>query len=207
MSIEKHVHHNDLPDYIKFTSNEVAVDTEAMGLNNKRDRLCLVQLTFDGKICHLIKMDPNKFNDAPNLTKLLKDQNITKIFHFARFDVALLYETFGVLTENIYCTKIASKMARTYTERHGLKSLCTELLKVELSKKAKSSYWGAPVLTEEQKHYAANDIVHLHKLKAKLNDMLVRENRTELAHECMKFLPHLAKMDCMGWSETIFAHL
>lgn len=207
MTIEKQIHHNDLPDYIQFTSNEVAIDTEAMGLNIKRDRLCLIQLTFDGKICHLIKMDPNGFNHAPNLTSLLKDKSIEKIFHFARFDVALLYETFGILTENIYCTKIASKLARTYTERHGLKTICNELLKIDISKKEQASDWGQPTLTQEQKNYAASDVIHLHELKEKLTAMLIREGRMEIAKECFNFLPHLAKLDCMGWSETLFAHI
>jgi len=201
-----YVHDDDLPDWLKF-GDSVAIDTEAMGLQIGRDRLCLVQLTFDGKECHLVKFSANSSYNSPNLVKLLEDNSIVKIFHFARFDVALLFHTFGILPLNIYCTKIASKMARTYTERHGLKTICSEMLGVEISKKEQSSDWGRGTLTEEQKTYACTDVLYLHLLKEKFDEILERECRKSLAHECFKFLPYLAQLDCLGWSESLFAHL
>ncbi len=200
------VHEDDLPDWVK-TSNTVSIDTEAMGLRIGRDRLCLVQLSFDGETCHLIKFSSDSRYDAPNLIRILEDEKVTKIFHFARFDVALLFETFGILTQNIYCTKIASKLSRTYTERHGLKTICSELLGMEISKKEQSSDWGRKTLTDEQKVYAAMDVLYLHILKEKFDEILERECRQNIALECFKFLPHLAQLDCLGWSESIFAHL
>lgn len=201
-----YVHDEDLPDWVKFEES-VAIDTEAMGLQIGRDRLCLVQLTFDGKTCHLVKFSADGAYNSPNLMKLLEDNSIQKIFHFARFDVALLFNTFGILPQNIYCTKIASKLARTYTERHGLKTICAEMLGIEISKKEQSSDWGKAVLTDEQKVYASNDVLYLHILRDKLDEMLERECRKSIAHECFKFLPHLAQLDCLGWSESLFAHL
>ena len=202
-------HENDLPTWVlddnKYDS--VAIDTEAMGLCVTRDRLCLVQLSFDSKVCHLIKFNADSNYDSPNLIALLENPKITKIFHFARFDIALLFQTFGIAVQNIYCTKIASKLARTYTERHGLKTICSELLGIEISKKEQSSDWGKNALTEEQKLYAASDVLYLQFLKEKLDEMLARESRMELAIECFKFLPYLAQLDCLGWSESIFAHL
>lgn len=201
-----YVHENDLPSWVDFGTS-VAIDTEAMGLHLQRDRLCLVQLSFGDDICHVVKINPNCYDSSPNLLELLENESILKIFHFARFDVALLFQTFGVLANNIYCTKIASKLARTYTERHGLKSVCLELLGVEISKKEQSSDWGKGLLTEEQKVYAAMDVLYLHRIKEKLDSILEREGRKEMAVECFKFLPHLAKLDCMGWSESLFSHM
>jgi ribonuclease D len=201
-----YVHTNDLPDWVTFKES-VAIDTEAMGLCLRRDRLCLVQLTFGDEICHIIQINRDSFQESPNLVRLLEDDSILKIFHFARFDVALLYETFGILTKNIYCTKIASKLARTYTERHGLKSVCMELFGIEISKKEQSSDWGKAVLTEEQKLYAANDVLYLHLIRERLDKILERENRKDIAEECFRFLPNLARLDCLGWSESLFSHL
>lgn len=204
------LHEQDLPEWVLLenaSAKEVAIDTEAMGLHIQRDRLCLVQLSFDGKICHLVRFSAGKAYDAPNLVQLLENQKIQKLFHFARFDVELLFQTFGILTQNIYCTKIASKLARTYTEKHGLKSLCMEMLGVEISKKEQSSDWGKGTLTEDQKLYAAMDVLYLHHLKEKLDEMLIRETRMELAKACFDFLPYIAQLDCNGWSESIFAHL
>lgn len=203
-------HENDLPDWV-LKENEkaesVAVDTEAMGLCVTRDRLCLVQLSFDSHICHLVQFNANSTYNAPNLVKLLENPKLTKIFHFARFDIALLFQTFGVTTNNVYCTKIASKLCRTYTEKHGLKSVCLEMLDVELSKKEQSSDWGKFELTEKQKFYAATDVLYLQALKEKFDAILERESRKELAIECFKFLPYMAQLDCYGWSESIFSHL
>ena len=200
---------NDLPSWVldENKSDSVAIDTEAMGLHIQRDRLCLVQLSFNSRDCYLIHFNADSAYNAPNLIKLLEDKKITKIFHFARFDIALLFQTFGITVQNVYCTKIASKLARTYTERHGLKSVCAELLGIDISKKEQSSDWGKAGLTEEQKLYAASDVLYLQILKEKLDEMLKRESRMELAIECFKFLPYLAQLDCMGWSESIFAHI
>lgn len=205
-----YLHDNDLPEWVLDENKNnklIAIDTEAMGLQFSRDRLCLAQLSFDGKTCHLVKFSANSSYDAPNLVGLLEDADFTKIFHFARFDLALFFQTFGIITQNVYCTKIASKLARTYTEKHGLKTICNELFGIEISKKEQSSDWGKEVLTEEQKIYAANDVLYLHLMKEKFDEMLERESRKELAVECFKFLPYLAKLDCIGWSESIFAHI
>lgn len=205
-------HEQDLPDWL-MESSEVkeatyaSVDTEAMGLNTGRDRLCVVQISFDSKTCHVIKFAANMPYISPNLCKILENTNLVKIFHFARFDICLLFQTFGIITQNIYCTKIASKLARTYTERHGLKMICKELLGVEISKNEQSSDWGKATLSEEQALYAAMDVLYLDHLREKLNEMLTRECREEFALACFNFLPHLAQMDCLGWSESIFAHL
>ena len=202
-----YVHENDLPDWVQ-KGKLVAIDTEAMGLKIGRDRLCLVQLTFDGSECHLVQFSStSNYYGAKNLINILEDPAITKIFHFARFDVAILFDAFGILTQNIYCTKIASKLTRTYTERHGLKTICSELLGVEISKKEQSSDWGKKALSDEQKVYAAMDVLYLHVLKEKFDEILERECRMPIAQECFKFLPYLAQLDCLGWSESIFAHI
>jgi ribonuclease D len=177
-----------------------------MGLNNQRDRLCLVQLS-DGKGDeHLVQFLPNQFN-APNLCKLLIDPKRVKLFHFGRFDIAIMQHYLGVTTAPVYCTKIASRLTRTFTDRHGFKDICRDLLGVEVSKFQQTSDWGAPTLSPEQQEYAASDVRHLHRLREKLDIMLAREGRTELAQECFKFLPARAKLDLEGWPEIdIFAH-
>ncbi len=194
-----------MPASVTF-EGDIAVDTEAMGLNNWRDRLCLVQLS-DGKGDeHLVQFLPGQYN-APNLAKLLTDPARVKLFHFARFDVAILQHYLGVTTAPIYCTKIASRLTRTFTDRHGFKDLCRDLLAQDVSKQQQTSDWGQPTLTPEQQEYAASDVRHLHRLREKLDVMLAREHRTEIAAECFKFLPTRAKLDILGWPEVdIFAH-
>lgn len=205
------LHDGDLPDGLELGSL-VAIDTETMGLNPARDRLCLVQLSAgDGRV-HLVQFrlahrQPNGRYAAPNLVRMLGDPAVTKLFHFARFDVAVLHAYLGVLTRPVYCTKVAAKLVRTFTDKHGLKDLCKELLGVELSKQQQSSDWGADELTAEQMKYAASDVLHLHELKAKLDPILAREGRTELAQACFQFLPHRALLDLGGWNEPdLFAH-
>lgn len=199
------LHKGDLPAGLDF-GNSVAVDTEAMGLNNLRDRLCVVQLSSGDGTAHLVQFANGEY-DAPNLKKLLADQSITKLFHFARFDVAILKHYLGVECTPLYCTKIASLLCRTYTDRHGLRELCRELLSVDLNKQQQSSDWGADELTEDQMHYAANDVFYLHRLREKLDVMLAREGRTELAQNCFNFIPTRAALDLAGWAERdIFAH-
>lgn len=199
------LHKGDLPKGLTLKGS-LAVDTEAMGLNNLRDRLCLVQLCDEAGEVHLVQFERGKY-DAPNLCALLADPARTKLFHFARFDVAILKHYLGVRTAPIYCSKIASRLVRTYTDRHGFKELCRELLSVDISKYQQSSDWGADTLTPEQQEYAANDVIHLHALRVKLDVMLEREGRTELAKECFAFLPARAELDLAGWPETdIFAH-
>lgn len=199
------LHKGDLPQGLKFPHG-VAIDTETLGLNPHRDRLCLVQLSAGDGIAHLVQFDGSNYA-APRLKALLKDPKITKIFHFARFDVAVLEKYLEVDTAPIYCTKIASKLVRTYTDRHGLKDLCSELLGIELSKQQQSSDWAAKDLSESQLAYAASDVLHLHKLKARLDDMLKREDRTSFAEAAFKFLPVRAKLDLAGFGEQdIFAH-
>lgn len=201
-----HLHQHDLPS--DFTAGPViAIDTETMGLLHHRDRLCLVQLSNGDDDCHLVQIRNVKENPAPNLTKILNDDSIKKLYHFARFDVAVLYRTFGALTRNIYCTKIASKLIRTYTDRHGLKEICRELLSVEISKNEQTSDWGAATLTADQLKYAAADVLHLHKLMAILDDRLTREGRQEIANACFQFLPQRAILDLLaGETFDIFAH-
>jgi ribonuclease D len=195
----------DLPDGLDL-GPVVAVDSETLGLNPFRDRLCLVQLSSGDDVCHAVQFAPGQYA-APNLKKMLTDPNVLKLFHFARFDVGMFQRYLGVVTSPIYCTKIASKLVRTYTDRHGLKDLVKELLNVDLSKEQQSSDWGAPDLTERQLAYAANDVAYLHKLKEVLDRMLVREHRTELAQACFAFLPARATLDLAGWSEVdIFSH-
>lgn len=199
------LHHGDLPAGLSFGSS-VAVDTEAMGLNNKRDRLCLVQLSAGDGNAHLVKFDGRSY-DAPNLKKLMEDAAVLKIFHFARFDVSIMMEYLGVETRPLYCTKIASTLSRTYTDKHNLRELCRELLGIELNKAQQSSDWGNDTLTEEQKNYAAHDVLHLHAIKAKLDVMLAREGRLELAQKIIDFVPTRARLDLEGWPELdIFAH-
>jgi ribonuclease D len=182
------------------------VDTEAMGLINQRDRLCLVQLSDGLGDEHLVQFLPGQFN-APNLCKLLADPKRVKLFHFGRFDIAIMQHYLGVTTAPIYCTKIASRLTRTFTDRHGFKDICKELLGQEVSKQQQTSDWGRPELSAEQQEYAASDVRHLHKLREKLDVMLAREGRSELAQECFNFLPTRAKLDLAGWPEIdVFAH-
>lgn len=199
------LHKGDLPAGLKFP-NGVAVDSETLGLNPHRDRLCLVQLSGGDNVAHLVQFDSETYA-APRLKALLKDPKTLKIFHFARFDVAVIEKYLGVETTPIYCTKIASKLVRTYTDRHGLKDLCGELLGVELSKQQQSTDWGAKDLSQSQIAYAASDVLYLHKLKAKLDEMLVRENRVAYADAAFAFLPMRARLDLAGFTEDdIFAH-
>jgi ribonuclease D len=199
------MHRGDLPDLSRF-SGSVAIDTETMGLNPHRDRLCLVQLSSGDGSADVVQI-PKDHSDAPHLKALLADPNITKIFHFARFDLAVLYQTFGVMAQPVYCTKIASRLSRTYTDRHGLKDLVRELLNIDLSKQQQSSDWGAQQLNEAQLAYAASDVLHLHALRDRLDAMLAREGRTALAQACFDFLPTRARLDLGGWElEDIFAH-
>ncbi len=203
------LHRGDLPSGIPF-GREVAIDTETMGLAPHRDRLCLVQLSGGDGICHIVQFPAGATTipfPAPNLTALLTDANVTKLFHFARFDLAVMLKYLGAICAPNYCTKIASRLVRTYTDRHGLKDLCKELLGIELSKEQQSSDWGAETLTSDQLDYAARDVAYLHRLRRKLDEMLERENRHELAAACFGFLPHRAQLDVAGWAdEDIFAH-
>ena len=202
--MQTHLYKNDLDNEIVFKGN-VAIDTEAMGLDPARDRLCLIQI-FDGETdCHMVQLE-NSNVKAPNLTKLLNDEGIQKIFHYARFDMATLKHALKTDVKNVYCTKIASKIARTYTNNHGLKDLCKELLNVEISKKQQSSDWGNSNLSKEQIAYAANDVIYLHQIKDKLDEMLVRENRQLLVNACLSFLPTRVELDLRGWENDIFSH-
>ena len=203
--MQTNLYKNDLPDNVKF-DNILAIDTEAMGLDPARDRLCLLQI-YDGiGDCHLVQFDGFKYN-CPNLSKVLKDDKKIKIFHYARFDMAAIKYALGINLKNIYCTKIASKIARTYTGSHGLKDICKELLNVEISKKKQSSDWGNISLSKEQVAYAANDVIYLHEIRAKLNEILQRERRLDLAESCFKFLPTRVDLDLKGWvDKDIFSH-
>ncbi len=198
------LHKNDLPDGLDLGA-VVAIDTETMGLKPGRDRLCLVQLSSGDGNAHLVQMLDPDF-DAPNLKKLVTNPEILKLFHFARFDVAVMKEYLGVDCPNIYCTKIASKLVRTYTDRHGLKNICRELLGVDISKQQQSSDWGAEELTPEQISYAASDVYYLHKLRAQLNKMLEREGRVDLAQSCFEFMATRTALDLKGWPDDIFEH-
>lgn len=195
---------NDLPENLDL-GKIVAIDTETMGLNPKRDKLCLVQLSSGNGVCHLVKiLDLRK--KPINLIKILKNSKIIKIFHFARFDVAILKHTYKINLKNIYCTKIASKLVRTYTDKHGYKDLCKELINEKISKEEQSSDWGGK-LSKEQKNYAATDVLHLHKLKRELDVMLERENRVEIAKACFEFITHRTDLDLIGWQDVdIFKH-
>lgn len=200
-----HYHVGDLPDDVSF-GDSVAVDTETQGLHLQRDRLCVVQLSSGDGSAHLVHF-PDPVYDAPNLSRIMSDPGVTKIFHYARFDVAILRRYLGIMCAPIYCTKIASKLVRTYTDRHGLKELCREMLGVELSKEQQSSDWAAGELTSAQQAYAANDVLYLHGLREKMDERLTRENRKELAAACFAFLPVRAELDLSGWSEEdIFHH-
>lgn len=200
-----YLHKNDLPEDVRF-SGAVAVDSETLGLNPLRDRLCVVQLSAGDGDAHLVQFDGHNYA-APNLKRLLTDPAVEKIFHFARFDVAVFAHYLGVETQPIYCTKIASKLARTYTDRHGLKDVCRELAGVELSKHQQSSDWASVTLSDAQKEYAAADVLYLHKVKAALDEMLTREGRMDLARACFDFVPTRGRLDLEGWAETdIFAH-
>ena len=202
MKIKLHI--NDLPKSIKIDKS-VAIDTETMGLNPNRDRLCLVQLSNGDNVCHLVKIDSSK-SRPKNLINILKNNKIQKIFHFARFDVAVFKFNFKIKIKNIYCTKIASKLVRTYTDRHGYKDLCNELLKVNISKNEQSSDWGGKLTIEQQK-YAATDVLYLHELREKLNVMLIREKRVKLAQACFDFIEHRTDLDIIGWQDIdIFRH-
>ena len=199
------LYRGDLPADLSF-GPIVAIDTETMGLNPHRDRLCLVQLSAGDGNAHLVQI-PKGPAKAPRLAALLADPKVLKLFHFGRFDIAVLEHALGVRCEPVYCTKIAAKLIRTFTDRHGLKDLCKDLLGVELSKQQQTSDWGAEALSDEQMAYAASDVLHLHSLKAKLDALLEREGRTELAQAAFRFLPTRARLDLAGWPETdIFAH-
>jgi ribonuclease D len=199
------LHRGDLPNLNAY-QGAVAIDTEAMGLDPNRDRLCVVQLSPGDGSADVVQIAA-KPADAPNIKALLADKSKLKIFHFARFDAGILYKTFGVMPDPIYCTKIASRLARTYTDKHGLKDLARELIGVDLSKQQQLSDWGAAELTDAQVSYAATDVLHLHAIKQKLDVMLARESRTDLAKACFGFLPDRVKLDLGGWAnEDIFSH-
>ena len=205
-----HLHRHDLPDGLTL-GNTVAVDTETMGLDPRRDRLCLVQLSAGDGRAHLVQLIPpalgGRGTDCPNLARLLADPAVTKLMHFARFDVAVLQHALGITVAPVKCTKIAAKLVRTFTDRHGLRDLCRELLGVDLSKQLQTSDWGAVELTAEQHAYAASDVLYLHALWARLEALLRRENRLELAEACFAFLPTRARLDILGWADPdIFQH-
>ncbi|HSZ73925.1 MAG TPA: hypothetical protein VK779_03820 [Rhizomicrobium sp.] len=199
------LHKGDLPDGLDL-GTAVAIDTETMGLSYLRDRLCLAQLSAGDGVCHAVQFPPGGYN-APNLSRLLTDPNVTKLFHFARFDMAMFQRHLGVVTAPVYCTKIASRLVRTYTDKHGLKDLVKELLGIDLSKEQQSSDWGTPDLSEKQLAYAANDVAYLHRLRDVLDTMLAREGRTAIAKACFDFLPARVTLDLAGWEAVdIFAH-
>jgi ribonuclease D len=200
------LHQGDLPDGALAGASVVAIDSETMGLRLGRDPLCVVQLSDGSGEAHVVQLDRSTY-DAPNLKRLLTDPAVLKLFHFGRFDIAMFWLHLGVLTAPVYCTKIASKLARTYTDRHGLKDVTKELLGIDLSKAQQSSDWGLGKLSEEQVAYAASDVLHLHALRERLDQMLLREGRDSLARACFDFLPHRAQLDVAGWEDTdIFAH-
>ncbi len=200
-----YLYKGDLPDNLKF-SGSVAIDSETLGLNNQRDKLCLIQISGGDGNAHIVQLNRDNYK-APNLKKLLTNKKILKIFHFARFDMAVIKHYLGIDVEPVYCTKIASKLTRTYTDSHGLKSLCEEFLNKKISKHCQSSDWGAENLTKEQIQYAASDVLYLHAIKDKLDNMLKRENRTELAQECFLFLTTRVALDLVGWNDKdIFSH-
>ncbi|MEM6304837.1 MAG: ribonuclease D [Pseudomonadota bacterium] len=199
------LYQNDLPDGLDL-GPEVAIDCETMGLRPHRDRLCVVQLSGGDGNAHLVQIAKGQ-TAAPNLCAILENPDVLKLFHFGRFDIAALLNTFGALTAPVYCTKIASRLVRTYTDRHGLAKLLSELLDIDISKQQQSSDWGAASLTDAQVSYAASDVLYLHQLRDRLSEMLVREDRMELAQTCFDFLPTRARLDLMGWPDTdIFAH-
>ncbi|MGH6860786.1 MAG: ribonuclease D [Phyllobacterium sp.] len=199
-------HRNDLPDLSHYQVDAVAIDTETLGLNPHRDRLCVVQISPGDGSADVIQIDKGQ-KQAPNLVKLLGDDAITKIFHFGRFDLAVLFHAFGTMPKPVFCTKIASRLVRTYTDRHGLKEICSELLEINLSKQQQSSDWGAPQLSQAQLEYAASDVLYLHRLRTILQQRLERDGRTAQAADCFEFLPTRSELDLMGWDEQdIFAH-
>jgi ribonuclease D len=200
------LHRGDLPDLSRYQTGTVAIDTETMGLDAHRDRLCVVQLSPGDGTADVVQIPP-RATAAPNLTKILADGNILKVFHFARFDLGVLSQAFGVMPAPVYCTKVASRLARTYTDKHGLKDLVRDVLGLDVSKQQQLSDWGAEALPEAQLAYAASDVLHLHALKEKLDAILLREGRAELAAACFRFLPERARLDLAGWgAEDIFAH-
>ncbi|MCB1342586.1 MAG: ribonuclease D [Pseudooceanicola sp.] len=200
-----HLYRNDLPDGLDL-GPAVAIDCETMGLNPHRDRLCVIQMSGGDGNAHIVQVERGQ-TAAPNLARMLQDANVLKLFHFGRFDIAAMYHAFGALAAPVYCTKIASRLVRTFTDRHGLKNLTQELLGLDISKQQQQSDWGAERLTEAQLDYAASDVLHLHELKRELDRLLAREGRTELAQACFDFLPTRAKLDLEGWPEIdIFAH-
>ena len=203
--MKNQVYKGDLPDNLDL-GRVVAIDCETMGLNPKRDRLCVVQLSSGDGNAHLVQVSKGQ-TSAPNLCRMLEDPNVLKLFHFGRFDIAAIFEAFGALTAPVYCTKIASRLIRTYTDRHGLKNLLQELLAIDISKQQQSSDWGAKRLSKAQIEYAASDVLYLHQLRESLNQMLIREGRMEVAKSCFDFLPTRAQLDLAGWPDTdIFAH-
>ena len=206
LALKIHLHQNDLPDGLSL-GDVVAIDTETTGLSLVRDRLCLAQLSDNGKDCHLVQFRHPAAFHAPNLRALIENTKVTKLFHYGRFDIAMLERHIGHVAGEVYCTKVASKLVRTYTDRHGLKDLCRELLGVDLSKEQQSSDWGAETLSPEQQSYAAQDVLYLHSLRKILNAMLAREGRTGLAQSCFEFLPKRVSLDLGGWPEAdIFSH-
>jgi len=205
LNMANHLYRGDLPNNLDLGA-VVAIDCETMGLQTYRDRLCVVQLSSGDGDAHVVQIALDQ-TAAPNLTRLLADPEVLKLFHFGRFDIAAMMNRFGVLAAPVYCTKIASKLVRTYTDRHGLKNLLQELLGIDISKQQQSSDWGAADLTKAQIAYAASDVLYLHRIRTKLDEMLAREGRTDLAADCFRFLPHRAELDLKGWPEIdIFAH-
>jgi len=198
------IYKNDLPNNLNL-GKTIAIDSETLGLKNDRDRLCIVQLKDETDDIHLIQFERDKYA-APNLKKLLLDENTLKIFHYGRFDIAVFYKYLQVMTKNIYCTKIASKIARTYTDKHGYKDLCLELVGVTLSKQQQCSYWGGEELSQEQVNYALTDVLYLHDIKCKLDGILKHEGRLDLLKPCLNFLPHRVLLDLKGWNGDIFSH-
>ncbi|MGX7927424.1 ribonuclease D [Tsuneonella sp. HG094] len=202
-----HFHEEDLPAGLEFADGPIAVDTETLGLITHRDRLCVVQLSDGHGDEHLVRFNPGSKYDAPNLKALLGDPGRLKLFHYARFDLAAMYFYLGFMAAPVFCTKIASKLTRTYTDRHGLKNLVSELLAADISKQQQLSDWGAPVLTDAQREYAASDVRYLHRLQEVLTERLARENRTEIAQACFDFLPTRARLDLAGWADRdMFSH-
>jgi len=203
--LANHLHKGDLPDGLDL-GPVVAIDCETMGLNPHRDRLCLVQMSAGDGDAHMVQIAPGQ-TSAPNLARMLADPAVLKLFHFGRFDIAALHNAFGVLASPVWCTKIASKLVRTYTDRHGLRNLCQELVGIDISKHQQSSDWGATTLTEAQLEYAASDVLYLHRIREELQRRLLREGRTEMAEACFAFLPMRAQLDLAGWpEEDIFSH-
>lgn len=200
-----HLYQKDLPEGLSL-GRVVAIDCETMGLNPHRDRLCLVQLSGGDGNAHIVQIERGQ-TEAPNLCALLQDREVLKLFHYGRFDIAALFNSFGALAAPVYCTKIASRLVRTYTDRHGLRNLAQELLGTDISKQQQMSDWGAPTLSKAQLEYAASDVLHLHKMRKILDERLAREGRTEIAQACFDFLPTRAQLDLAGWPDTdIFAH-